>query len=176
MTDSIRLAVSYESQLDNASGQGGRECLSSSCAMLARFWQKVSGDDEYNRLRVRFGDTTSPWAQIQTLQHLGLVSQFGQHGSQVDLVRELRAGRPVAVGWLHKGHVSAPAGGGHWSVAVGIWPQGVLMHDPYGEALLISGGYTSNTNGAYLQYSWKNWIPRWCVDGPRSGWFITAHK
>lgn len=172
----IRLEVAFESQLDNRSGTGSRECFSSSCAMLARFHGRVRNDDEYNQVRGAFGVTTSAAAQIQTLRHLGLKSYFWTSGTRADLLRELAAGRPVAVGWLHKGHVSKPTGGGHWSVAVGTWEQGVLMHDPFGEALLVSGGYTWNTNGAYLRYSWRNWQPRWEVEGPRTGWYLTCSR
>jgi len=171
---SIRLAVPFESQRDNASGTGWRECFSSSAAMLARFWGKVGSDDEYNRIRQRFGDTISAHAQVQALRSLGLRSHFWTNGRRQDIENELRAGRPVAVGWLHHGPVRAPSGGGHWSVAVGTWPDGLLMHDPYGEAMLVSGGHNRNTNGAFLQYSWRNWLPRWEVDGPRSGWYLTA--
>lgn len=173
---SIRLTVAFESQLDNRSGTGWRECFSSSCAMLARFYGCVRNDDEYNEIRAAFAETTDAYGQVQTLRSLGLKSHFWTNGTRIDLIRELRAGRPVAVGWLHKGHVSNPTGGGHWSVAVGTWSRGVLMHDPYGEALLVTGGYTRNTNGAYLQYSWANWQPRWEVDGPRTGWYITCSR
>ena len=171
-----RLRVPYESQLDNRSGSGYRECFSSSCAMLARYWGRVRNDDDYNQIRSGFGDTTSAQAQLQALRFLGLKSHFWTNGRQQDLERELRAGRPVAVGWLHRGHVSNPTGGGHWSVAVGLWAQGVVMHDPNGEALLVSGGYARNTNGASLNYSWRNWLPRWEADGPRTGWYITCSR
>ena len=40
------LPVAWENQNDNASGTGYRECFSSSCAMLARYWGKVGSDDE----------------------------------------------------------------------------------------------------------------------------------
>ena len=174
--NSIRLAVAFESQLNNLSGRGWRECFSSSCAMLARFHGKVRNDDEYNEIRARYGDTTSSQAQLTALRSLGLKSYLWTNGSRVDLVRELEGGRPVAVGWLHKGHVSSPSGGGHWSVAVGTWELGLLMHDPFGEAQLVTGGYTWNTNGAYAQYSWKNWLPRWEVEGPRTGWYLTCSR
>lgn len=174
--DTIRLSVAFESQLDNRSGTGWRECFSSSCAMLARFHGRVRNDDEYNQIRRAYGDTTSASAQLQALRHLGLRSYFWTNGTRVDLLRELQAGRPVAVGWLHKGHVSNPSGGGHWSVAVGTWDRGLLMHDPFGEALLLSGGYSWNTSGAYQHYSWKNWQPRWEVEGPRTGWYLTCSR
>jgi hypothetical protein len=170
------LSVPFESQLDNRSGSGHRECFSSSAAMLARFWGKVSSDDDYNRVRQRYGDTTSADAQLQALRSLGLRSHFWTNGRREDIERELRAGRPVAVGWLHLGPVANPTGGGHWSVAVGLWPQGVVMHDPFGEALLVSGGYSRNTSGAFLQYSWRNWLPRWEADGARTGWYVTCSR
>lgn len=172
----IRLPVAFESQLDNRSGYGYRECFSSSCAMLARFHGRVRNDDEYNQIRSGFGDTTQAQAQLQALRYLGLKSHFWTNGRKQDLLRELSAGRPVAVGWLHKGHVSKPHGGGHWSVVVGTWARGALMHDPNGEALLVTGGYTWNTKGAFLQYSWRNWLPRWEVEGPRTGWYITCSR
>jgi len=171
---SIRLSVPFETQNDNKSGQGYRECFSSSCAMLARFWGRVKSDDEYNRLRQRFGDSTSAAAQVQTLRYLGLRSHFWTNGTRIDLERELLAGRPVAVGWLHKGHVSHPIGGGHWSVAVGFDLERVLMHDPYGEAMLITGGHRIGTSASYLPYSWRNWLARWEADGARSGWYVTC--
>ena len=171
---SIRLAVPFESQIDNASGTGYRECFSSSAAMLARFWGRVQNDDVFNGIRRRYGDSTSAAAQLKALRSLGLVSHFWTNGRREDLLNELRGGRPVAVGWLHKGHVTNPTGGGHWSVVVGDWPRGVLMHDPFGEARLITGGHIGGSPGAYLQYSWENWLPRWEVEGPRTGWYLTC--
>ena len=44
--DANPLPVAWENQNDNASGTGYRECFSSSCAMLARYWGKVGSDDE----------------------------------------------------------------------------------------------------------------------------------
>ena len=52
------LLVEWQSQLDNASGTGYRECFSSSMAMIAMYWGKVSNDDEYNSIRSKYGDTT----------------------------------------------------------------------------------------------------------------------
>ena len=45
------LQVPYQSQLDNESGTGYRECFSSSCAMVAMYYGKVPDDDEYNLVR-----------------------------------------------------------------------------------------------------------------------------
>lgn len=168
----LSLQVPFESQLDNASGQGYRECFSSSCAMLARFWGRVSSDDAYNRVRARFGDTTSAEAQLRALRSLGLWANFRTDGGRALLEGELNRRRPVAVGWLHHGPSSRPIGGGHWSVVVGLTDQGVLMNDPNGEADLFYGGYLQNTDGRQLPYSWLNWLPRWEVEGPLTGWSL----
>lgn len=172
---SIRLAVPYESQLDNASGTGWRECFSSSSAMLAGFWQKIQTDDAYNRVRSRFGDTTSPTAQVEALRSLGLKSHFWTNGRQADIEREIRSGRPVGVGWLHKGRVSRPSGG-HWSVIVGLEKDGFRMHDPNGEPLLAAGGHRIRSSGKAILCTWGNFLPRWEVEGPRSGWYLTCSR
>ena len=169
------LPVAWENQNDNASGTGYRECFSSSCAMLARFWGKVSGDDAYNVIRARYGDTTSAEAQLAALRSMGLTAHFATHGQRAPLEEQIHLGRPVAVGWLHHGPASAPSGGGHWSVVIGFTETVAIHNDPNGEADLVHGGYTANTNGAGQHYSWKNWLPRWQADGPGTGWLLTCH-
>ena len=168
------LPVKYEYQNDNASGTGYREGYSSSCAMLAAYHGKVESDDEYNRIRRRFGDTTSTAAQLNTLSSLGLRAQFYTDGTVEALKREIDEGRPVAVGWLHKGPVSAPRGGGHWSVVIGYDSTGFILHDPNGEANLVGGGYANHSKGESVHYSYKNWTPRWCVEGIGTGWYLTC--
>lgn len=172
---SINLKVPYFSQNDNLSGTGYRECFSSSCAMLASYWGKVSGDDAYNQIRSKFGDSTDPQAQLLALRSLGLVTDFRTDGTPELLKQELNAGRPVAVGWLHHGSVKAPTGGGHWSVIIGNRPDFWQMNDPNGEADLVNGGYTRNRKGANLSYSTVNWNPRWMVNGT-GGWMITCKR
>lgn len=167
------LRVPYQSQLDNKSGTGYRECFSSSCAMLAMFWGKVANDDDYNRIRGRFGDSTSAEAQLRALRSLGLKAEFRTDGGPNALEAEINAGRPVAVGWLHHGHVSQPVGGGHWTVVIGFTKDAWIHNDPNGEALLFTGGYTASTKGGGVIYSRKNWNPRWMVDGT-GGWYLTV--
>ena len=169
------LRVQWQSQLDNKSGTGYRECFSSSCAMLAMFQGAVQNDDAYNAVRHRFGDTTSAQAQLAALRSLGLTANFHTDGNPLDLEREIDAGRPVAVGWLHQGHVSAPTGDGHWSVVIGYDEDAWIHHDPNGEALLATGGYTPNTNGASVAYSRRNWDRRW-MPGGSGGWYLTASR
>ena len=157
------LSVSLFSQADNASGQGWRECLSSSCAMLANFYGACRSDDDYCSIRQRFGDTTDPAAQVAALQSLGLRARFIDTADRDFLLTELAHGRPLAVGWLHHGPVSAPSGGGHWTVVAGWSPSAVWMLDPNGEADLVQGGYISHGRGFAGWYSWQNWGPRWDV-------------
>jgi hypothetical protein len=168
------LKVPYFKQNDNASGAGYRECFSSSCAMLAAFYGKVKGDDEYNQIRRKYGDTTSLTAQLNALTSLGLKPAFATTGSLGDLKKEIDAGRPVAVGWLHKGHSSSPSGGGHWSVVIGYNDTHFILHDPNGEADLLNGGYVSLWRGQSVPYSFKNFLPRWNVEGHNSGWYLTV--
>ena len=170
---SVLLKVPYEYQNDNASGTGYRECFSSSCAMLAKYYGKVKSDDEYNKIRAKFGDTTDSQAQVQALRSLGLQARFQTNCAPGLLETELRAGRPVAVGWLHHGPYNAPTGGGHWSVVIGFTDAGHwIVNDPNGEADLINGGYTANRNGAGIKYSQPRFNRRWEADGSGTGWAL----
>lgn len=164
------LKVPYFSQNDNASGTGYRECFSSSCAMVAAYYGKVRNDDAYNQVRQQFGDTTDAQAQVQALRKLGLEARMVTNAAPGLIEAEINAGRPVAVGWLHKGPVSTPSGGGHWSVVIGFDGQAFVHNDPNGEADLVNGGYVSETGGAGIRYSRRNWLRRWEVDGPSTGW------
>jgi hypothetical protein len=167
------LKVPYEYQLGPDDGATGyRQCFSSSCAMVARYYGKISGDYEYNKLRARFGDTTDPKAQLAALKALKLNASFEMDGTVEELESEINNGHPVPVGWLHKGPVSNPSGTGHWSVVVGYTPTHFIMNDPYGEANLVNGGYVSHKGGAGVAYSRKNWVPRWLIEGDDTGWFM----
>ena len=167
------LKVPYEYQLGPDDGATGyRQCFSSSCAMVARYYGKISGDYEYNKLRARFGDTTDPKAQLAALKALGLTASFEMDGTVEELESEINNGYPVPVGWLHKGPISNPSGTGHWSVVVGFTPTHFIFNDPYGEANLVNGGYISNKGGAGVAYSRKNWVPRWLIEGDDTGWFM----
>ncbi len=172
--NNIVLDVKYQSQLDNASGYGGRECFSSSCAMVAMYYGKVKNDDHYNIVRSKYGDTTDAQAQVHALRELGLEANFITNATTNDLKHQMKIGRPTPCGWLHVGNVNDPRGGGHYSVCVGMSDEDEqwIHHDPNGEADLVFGGYINHTDGAYVKYSYKNWNPRWCVEGEGSGWMM----
>ena len=80
-----QIYMPYFRQLDNKTGTGYRECFSSAAAMVAAYYKKVRTDDEYNKIRAKFGDTTSVEAQLAALRSLGLQAEFRKDGD-ADLV------------------------------------------------------------------------------------------
>jgi hypothetical protein len=174
VTSSTILSVPFQSQNDNSSGSGFRECFSSSMAMVAMYYGKIDNDDDYNAIRKQYGDTTNAQSQVNTLKSLNLDAEFKFDGTTRALKDAIDAGKPVAVGWLFEGPVSSPSGSGHYSVIIGydddneVW----VVNDPNGEASLRSGGYTNNLDGAGIKYSYKNFNPRWIVEGEGSGWYM----
>ena len=173
-----QVVVPYFHQLDNKSGQGYRECFSSSMAMISAFYGKVKTDDQYNRIRSRFGDTTSISAQVNTLRSLGLHAEFRQDGDGSLIEAEIAAARPIAVGWLHRGDRSRGEppmcdsyGCGHWSVIVGFDNDDLIMHDPRGTPDLERGGH-SRYGGKNVKVSRQAFKQRWEVEGAGTGWVI----
>jgi hypothetical protein len=164
------IPVPFQSQLDNQSGEGWHECFSSSSAMVAMYWGKVSSDDAYNRVRARFGASESPIAHVRALSSIGLRAVFRSNLRRGDLAREIAQGRPVPVGWLQHGPSTAPRGGGHWCVVIGTTETGLIVHDPYGDPDLIQGGWLRVGGGRSLRYSWRHWGPRWQPEGDGHGW------
>jgi hypothetical protein len=179
---SILLPVPYFSQRNSVTGQGDRMCFSSTCAMAAEFLKPgcLAGsgqpDDRYLALVERFGDTTNSQAQVEALERLGVQATFRTDGRIEQLIAQLRLGFPIPVGWLHHGPVSSPRVGGHWSLVVGWDPERrqLIMHDPYGEANLVGGGYVTTAigSGKGQRYSERNWGQRWMVEGVGSGWWL----
>jgi len=167
------LKVPYCDQLRMDDGQGWRECFSASSAMLAMYWGKELNENNYDKLRSRYGDSTTSEAQLEALRSLGLTANFQTDGTATLLKQEIDAGRPVAVGWLCDGPVLAPSGGGHWIVIIGYDDSGFFVNDPYGNCDLAAGGYLSHHDGGGLHYSYQNWLPRWRVDGT-GGWLLTC--
>jgi len=140
--------------------------------MVAMYYGKIANDDAYNLIRQKYGDSTDAQAQLRTLRSLGLEANFITNGTTCDIRDCIDAGRPVPVGWLHHGSVSAPSGGGHYSVIVGYTKTAWIVHDPNGEAKLDTGGYTNNLQGSYLKYSFSNFNPRFIVEGEGSAWYM----
>jgi GH24 family phage-related lysozyme (muramidase) len=173
----IILNVPYYSQRDNQKDPM-RTCFSSSCAMLLKTLKpnSIKSDDQYINTVFKYGDTTSPSAQISALEDYGVSASFRQDGSWQDIEELLQRGIPVPIGILHKGPVSNPSGGGHWLTVIGITAdkKALYVNDPFGDLDLIRGTY-AGTNGAKLKYSKQNLSPRWLVESPTSGWYIKAN-
>ena len=167
------LQVDYDSQLDNPSGDGWRECFSSSCAMAAKYWGAIKEFNEYHRLRPKYGDSTDASAQVRTLQALGLDAKFVQVGSIAMLKEAIDNGYPTPVGYLHHGTPQAASGGGHYCLCIGYDSTGFWMNDPYGLCDVDgNGGFIKQggTSGKMVHYSYSGWGPRWTVSNDHDGW------
>ena len=173
------LDVPYYYQLDSVTPQGFRMCFSSTCSMAVEYLEPgtlsaTTGDDEYLARVEKYGDTTDAAAQVAAMKSYGIDCEFITDGTFQDIEDQLAKGLPVPCGWLQKGPVTDPTGGGHWSLVVGTEGENLVVHDPFGEAALVSGGYVSQamTAGQFVRYSRKNFGPRWEVEGPGTGWMI----
>ena len=170
-TGAVDLPVPFWNQVDNYT-QASRTCNSSSCAMVLEFFRPdaVVNDDQYLKKLIDggYGDTTDHGAQGRLLADYGLKSTWHTNLSLAALEKEIRAGRPVICGILHRGSESAPTGG-HMIVCRGITSSGDFRcNDPYGSC---NDGYTGAvTNGNNVIYSRKMMAARWTPDGPNSGW------
>lgn len=172
------ITVPWFSQLDSATDQGRRMCFSSSCAMMLATIRPgaisgPNGDDQYLRRLQQYGDTTDAKAQIRTLSSFGIKATFTQAASFATIEQQINRGIPVPCGYLHRGFISAPSGGGHWLCVVGYTATNLIVHDPFGEADLLTGATVAPT-ARYCHYSRQNFGRRWMADGPGTGWAIIA--
>ena len=169
----------YYPQTDSATDHGDRMCFSSTCAMAIKYLKPdalrgSNADDDYLRTVLKYGDTTEYTAHIKACKDYGVTATFYKNGTKQGLINELKNGYPTATGILHRGHASHPTGGGHWMLLIGDEGGKGVFHDPYGEMDNVNGGYVSvGSGGQAVKYSWVNWLKRWEVEGPRTGWFMT---
>ena len=175
------LQVPWFAQMDSADrSQAARMCFSSSCAMLLQYLKPGTlkggnGDDQYLKRVQTYGDTTDPRAQVRALSSYGIKARFVKVAGFAQLEQQIDAGVPVPCGFLHRGPVSAPSGGGHWLIVVGYTRDHLIVHDPFGEADLVNGR-TIGGVARFMKYSRKNFGPRWEVEGARTGWAIIAER
>ncbi len=174
----IVLNVPYYTQLDSKTAHAQRMCFTSSTAMCAEYLKPGclgggrNADDKMLSVVFKYGDTTNPSSQVRALADLGIKAVYRQNLGRQDVIDQLRKGLPVPVGYLHKGPVGRPSGGGHWCVIVGIdlEKSQYIVNDPYGDCDLVHGGFPVPASGARLRYSFRNFEPRWMVEGPKTGW------
>ena len=166
------LNVPFYPQTDNYR-DANRTCNSSSCAMCLEYFKPGTlkgpkGDDAYVQKVFAIGDSTDHLVQTRVLASYGVQSSFSYSLSFDDLDRELSNGRPVVIGILHRGSLSAPTGG-HMVVVIGKTPNGdYVVNDPYGS---LNDGYTGAvSNGRGAVYKRSDLVRRWTPDGPKSGW------
>jgi hypothetical protein len=170
-----RLVVGYFDNLLINGAQDYRDSFSNCCAMLAGFWRRIEGANEYNARRESFGSSAVIKSQQDALGYFGLVGEFVDDAT-VDLIKsEIDAARPVAVCWLCYGPFGQPAGGGHWSVVTGYDDNGFFVNDPFGQCDLENGGYSELGNGSDNHYGFEHWLPRWTLGGG-VGWALTCHS
>jgi GH24 family phage-related lysozyme (muramidase) len=182
------LTVPYFRQTDSAQlRQRDRTCFSSSCAMLLETLKPgtlsgANGDDAYLAVVQRFGDTTEATAQNQALAHYGITARLVQNADFALIEQQIARGIPVPCGYLHRGPVHRPGGGGHWLIVIGYEQKHVVVHDPWGEPDLLSGA-TLNGNGRQLRFSRENFGRRWMVEpigggayrhAPGKGWAVVV--
>jgi len=184
-SEKILLNVPYYTQLDSTTNNSARMCFSSSCAMTAEFLKpgclggNRGADDLYMQKYVfKYGDTVNPTAQVRALKDLGILAVFRNNLNRQDVISQLEKKIPVPAGYLHKGPISSPTGGGHWSVIVGIDLESghYIVNDPWGDCDLINGGMLGSMNGYRLRYSFKNFEKRWMVEGDKTGWGLIITK
>ena len=169
--DSSYLNVPFYLQTDNYR-DADRTCNSSACAMCLEYFKPgtlkgAKGDEAYVQKVFAIGDTTDHTVQTRVLMGYGINSAFKYNVTFADLDRELFEGRPVVIGILHRGPLSAPTGG-HMVVVIGKTLSGdYVVNDPYGS---LNDGYTGSvTNGKGAVYKRSDLVRRWCPKG-NDGW------
>jgi soluble lytic murein transglycosylase-like protein len=120
--------IPYLNQRSSPTGTGDRECFSTTSAMLASAYTGRQVDlSSYNAIRSKYGDSTSPAAQVRALKQYGINSSVSDNGSLSEVASLVSAGKPVAIGLQHN------AAKGHWIVVTGVTPNGdFICNDPFG--------------------------------------------
>ncbi len=174
--------VPYYNQLDSPTGYGYRECFDSAAAMVAAFHRVVHSQDAYRQVRRKYGDTTEVHSQVSALKSLGLDAEFRKNTRVEDIEIEIDAGRPIMVGWLHKGDLTKgnPAvcdgnGCGHWSVIIGYDKDDFIAMDPMGKPNMETGGHTTES-GQLIRMSRPAFYQRWSIEGEASGWAVFVDR
>lgn len=183
------LQVPWYAQLDSATTQGARMCFSSSCAMLLQYLKPntltgPNGDDQYLRRVQSYGDTTQAAAQLRALSSFGVRATMAKTANVTTLRNQIDAGIPVPCGYIHRGPLNRPSGGGHWLIVVGYTTKQLIVHDPYG-CMNLNTGERASSVARFAKYDLNDFVLRWSVEptGPGTykhvanrGWAIIAER
>jgi hypothetical protein len=166
------LSVPYYPQTDNYR-DASRTCNSSACAMCLEFLKPgtlkgAQGDDAYIQKVFAIGDSTDHTVQTKVLEGYSIKSYFSYNLSFSDIDKSLSSGKPVVIGILHRGSLSAPTGG-HMVVVIGKKGDDYVVNDPYGS---LNDGYTGAVaNGKGAVYKKSELSQRWLDNGKdKTGW------
>jgi len=175
--------VPYYNQLLSPTGYGARECFDAAASMVVAFHHGIKSQDAYRQVRRKFGDTTEVHAQVSALRSLGLDAEFRKNVRVEDIEIEIDAGRPIMVGWLHKGDFTKgkPAvcdndGCGHWSVIIGYDKDDFIAMDPMGKPNMETGGHDTTKSGERIRMSRPAFYQRFLIEGEESGWAIFVDR
>jgi len=175
--------VPYYNQLDSPTGYGARECFDTAAAMIAAFHRVIKSQDVYRQFRRKHGDTTEVHSQVAALRALGLDADFRNNVRVEDIEIEIDSGRPLLVGWLHKGDFTKgkPAvcdteGCGHWSVIVGYNKDEFIAMDPMGLPDMERGGHDTKKSGERIRMSRPAFYQRFLIENEASGWAIFVDR
>lgn len=183
------LPVKQFNQWDSETDEGMRMCGSSAMSMLVHFLApglipaekvKQAGfnqlDDYYLKelIEARGDNTNNPYAHLRVLTELGFRVELRKNLTFADIDRQLQQGIPVPMPINHHGPSSSPdKERWHWILCVGKSEnqesKAHVYNDPFGELDNKNGGYRMG-DGARMQYSDANMLPRWHSDGPGQGW------
>ena len=170
----ILLDVPWYPQTDNYQLPDST-CNSSACAMALEYLKPGSlpagakGDDAYLRKVLAQGKSTDHSVQTKVLKSYGVESNFHYNLGFDDLDKELREGRPVVIGILHRGPELSPTGTGHMITVIGKTEDGdYWVHDPYGN--LYDNYTTPVSKGRKVIYKRSTLEKRWTVKHPKDGW------
>ena len=163
----------YLWQKDNGP-EGWRQCQTSAIAMCLKYFgiKGINDDVDYLRYVTKYGDTTLRDPHFKALADLGVDATFKVNLDSQDIQNQIKKGKPVPVGILHRGTTERPSGGGHFIVITGFSDSYWLVQDPFGELDLVNGAWLAQgpTSGKNQHYSFANMNPRLFVSGGADGW------
>ena len=116
----------------------------------------LSGDDEYLKQVLKYGDTIFHYCQTEAIADFGFRTKWMTDADLPFIKNLVTAGFPVVCNILHRGPIVAPRGG-HIIMLIGRKAGQWITHDPYGT---LASDYRT-TNGAYSKIRDDIFRVRW---------------